>query len=86
MSIDETMASGGRGVEALAPPPATDFAARAEYGTEARRRSPRSSHEGWSPAPGRGDLLALLEEQATTRVPELVPIRHARMLVSPCTF
>jgi hypothetical protein len=28
----------------------------------------------------------LLEEQATTRVPELVPIRHGRMLVSPFTF
>jgi uncharacterized protein (DUF2252 family) len=86
MSIDETMMSGGRGVEALAPPPPTDFAARAAYGKEARRRSPRSSHEGWSPAPDRGDPIALLEEQATTRVPELVPIRHARMLVSPFTF
>src|SRR5690349_22552347 len=86
MSIDETMASGGRGVEDLAPPAPTDFAARAEYGKEARRRSPRSSHAGWSPAPHRGDPIALLEEQATTRVPELVPIRHARMLVSPFTF
>jgi uncharacterized protein (DUF2252 family) len=86
MSIDETTTSGGRGVEALAPPPPTDFAARAEFGKEARRRSPRSSHEGWAPAPDRGDPIALLEEQATTRVPELVPIRHARMLVSPFTF
>jgi uncharacterized protein (DUF2252 family) len=87
MSIDETTStSDGRGVEALAPPPPSDFAARAEYGKEARRRSPRSSHEGWTEPSDRGDPIALIEEQATTRVPELVPIRHARMLVSPFTF
>ena len=63
-----------------------DFAARAEFGREARRRTPRSAHEGWVPASDRPDPVALIEEQATTRVPELVPIRHARMLVSPFTF
>jgi uncharacterized protein (DUF2252 family) len=36
--------------------------------------------------PGRPDPVALLEEQAVTRVPELVPIRYGRMLVSPFTF
>ena len=36
--------------------------------------------------PGRPDPVALLEEQARSRVPELVPIRHGRMLVSPSTF
>jgi uncharacterized protein (DUF2252 family) len=35
---------------------------------------------------GRPDPIALLEEQAKTRVPELVPIRYGRMLVSPFTF
>ena len=39
-----------------------------------------------SPAPDRPDPVALLEQQATTRVPELVPIRYGRMLVSPFTF
>ncbi|MDF2509382.1 MAG: hypothetical protein K0Q52_3241, partial [Microbacterium sp.] len=67
-------------------PSSSDFAARAEYGREARRRSPRSADEGWAPASDRPDPISLLEEQATTRVPELVPIRHARMLVSPFTF
>ncbi len=71
--------------EKLAPA-SEDFAARAEFGREARRRTPRSSHEGWAPAPDRADPVALIEEQATTRVQELVPIRHARMLVSPFTF
>ena len=38
------------------------------------------------PRPGRPDPVDLLEEQAATRVPELVPIRYGRMLVSPFTF
>ncbi|MCD2440940.1 DUF2252 domain-containing protein [Agromyces sp. SYSU K20354] len=67
-------------------PSPTDFAGRADFGREARRRTPRSSHAGWTPPTDRVDPVALLEEQATTRVPELVPIRHARMLVSPFTF
>ncbi|MFI2102730.1 DUF2252 domain-containing protein [Isoptericola sp. NPDC019693] len=70
----------------LAPPPPTDFALRAEHGRAARRRTPRSSHGGWAPPSGRADPVALLEEQAATRVPELVPVRHRRMMVSPFTF
>ena len=37
-------------------------------------------------APRRADPIELLERQAKTRVPELVPIRYGRMLVSPFTF
>ena len=48
--------------------------------------APRSSHGSWEPAPNRLDPVALLEEQAESRVPELVPIRYGRMLVSPFTF
>ena len=47
---------------------------------------PPSAHAGWRPAPDRPDPVALLEEQAATRIPELVPIRHGRMAVSPFTF
>ena len=43
-------------------------------------------HGRWEPAPDRPDPVALLEEQAASRVPELVPIRYGRMLVSPFTF
>ena len=64
----------------------TDFAARVEWGRDARRRSPRRAHADWRPDPNRPDPVALLEEQATSRVPELIPIRHARMMVSPFTF
>ena len=55
-------------------------------GRRARGDVPRSVHGGWQPAPDRADPVDLLEEQATTRVPELVPIRYGRMLVSPFTF
>ena len=58
----------------------------AAQGKAARRDAPRSSHANWQPAANRPDPIALLEEQAESRVPELVPIRHGRMLVSPSTF
>src|SRR5215217_276369 len=61
-------------------------AERAARGKAARAEVPRSSHAGWEPASGRGDPVDVLEEQAQTRVPELVPIRYGRMLVSPFTF
>jgi uncharacterized protein (DUF2252 family) len=59
---------------------------RAARGKAARADVPRSSHATWEPAPLRRSPLELLEEQAKTRVPELVPIRYGRMLVSPFTF
>ena len=59
---------------------------RIARGRAARRASPRSGHGRWQPAPGRPDPIALLEQQARARVPELIPIRHGRMLVSPFTF
>jgi uncharacterized protein (DUF2252 family) len=59
---------------------------RAERGKVARAEVPRSSHAGFEPSPGRADPVDLLESQARTRVPELVPIRYGRMLVSPFTF
>ena len=59
---------------------------RVARGRDARRDSPRSGHGRWQPAPDRPDPVALLEQQAATRVPELVPIRYGRMLVSPFTF
>ncbi|PPL19941.1 DUF2252 domain-containing protein [Microterricola pindariensis] len=62
------------------------FQRRQEAGREARRRTPRSAHADWAPGAGRPDPVALLEEQALNRAPELVPIRYGRMAVSPFTF
>jgi len=59
---------------------------RRARGKEARKRMPSASHEGWKPAADRPDPVELLEEQNTTREPDLVPVRHGRMLVSPFTF
>jgi hypothetical protein len=59
---------------------------RVARGKAARNEVPRSSHGRWVPAENRPDPIALLEEQATSRVPELVPIRYGRMLESPFTF
>ena len=59
---------------------------RAERGKAARAVVPRDSHAMFDPGPDRPDPLALLEEQAKTRVPDLVPVRWGRMMVSPFTF
>jgi Uncharacterized protein conserved in bacteria (DUF2252) len=59
---------------------------RKARGKAARGEAPRSGHATWEPAVDRPDPIALLDEQAQSRVPELVPIRNGRMLVSPGTF
>jgi len=66
------------------PHPSVDE--RQVQGKEARDRTPLDSHTGWAPATDRPDPVALLEEQDATREPDLVPVRHGRMLVSPFTF
>jgi uncharacterized protein (DUF2252 family) len=59
---------------------------RASRGKAARSEVRRSSHGRWEPATDRRDPVSLLEEQGESRVPELVPIRYGRMMVSPFTF
>ena len=59
---------------------------RKAAGRQAQDRTPPSSHAGWRPAADRPDPVALLEEQNITREPDLVPVRHGRMMVSPFTF
>jgi uncharacterized protein (DUF2252 family) len=61
-------------------------AERVARGRAARSTAPRSSHAAFEPSADRADPLELLERQATTRVPELIPVRYGRMLVSPFTF
>jgi len=59
---------------------------RIARGKQARAEVPRSNHAAYDSPPDRPDPIALLQLQALTRVPELVPIRYGRMLVSPFTF
>jgi len=64
----------------------SSVADRVASGKAARAQTPLNSHRDWSPAEDRPDPVALLEEQNLTRVPELVPVRHGRMMASPFTF
>ena len=68
------------------PVPHLSVAERVARGKAARAEVPRASHGGFEPKATRVDPVELLERQAKTRVPELVPIRYGRMLVSPFTF
>jgi uncharacterized protein (DUF2252 family) len=71
---------------ATRPVPHLSVAERVARGKAARAEVPRASHATFEPSPTRADPVALLERQGKSRVPELVPIRYGRMLVSPFTF
>jgi uncharacterized protein (DUF2252 family) len=66
--------------------PHLSVAERVARGKAARKEVPRAGHALFEPLSTRADPVELLERQAKTRVPELVPIRYGRMLVSPFTF
>ena len=59
---------------------------RMEAGKALRKKLPRSKQGEYKPAKNRVDPVSILEEQAKTRIAELVPIRYARMLTSPFAF
>src|SRR4029450_7125379 len=70
------------------PPVITHLAPdeRAAIGKAARAKTFRESHAGWEPASDRPNPIALLEEQARSRITDLAPIRYGRMLASPFAF
>jgi uncharacterized protein (DUF2252 family) len=68
------------GLGALTP------AERAVRGKIARAEVPLESHAAFDPPAGRPDPISLLEQQAKSRIPELVPVRYGRMMVSPFTY
>ena len=88
----ETVTSGGKVGSAArkrkpgVPVPHLSVAERVARGKAARVEVPRASHAVFEPSSTRADPVELLERQAKSRVPELVPIRYGRMLVSPFTF
>jgi uncharacterized protein (DUF2252 family) len=63
-----------------------DAPERAAAGRAARSGARRSSHAAWEAPEDRADPVAILERQAASRVPELVPIRYGRMSASPFAF
>jgi len=79
-----TEAGDGTGASASVVPHFTE-AERQARGRAARAEVPRSSHSVLGDVPDR-DPVRILEEQAASRVPELVPIRYGRMLASAFAF
>ena len=59
---------------------------RLAEGRAERESVPLEAHGEWASPDQRPDPVGILEKQNATRVPELVPIRHGRMSVSPFTF
>jgi uncharacterized protein (DUF2252 family) len=62
---------------------------RAEFhamGKSQRDKCLRESHAAWQPASDRPDPIFLMEESDKGRIPQLIPIRHGRMLQSPFTY
>ncbi|SEA37810.1 DUF2252 domain-containing protein [Variovorax sp. YR216] len=58
---------------------------RMAAGKALRERIPRTSHADFE-RPRGVDPVAILRRQAKTRIPELIPVRHARMMQSPFAF
>jgi uncharacterized protein (DUF2252 family) len=65
---------------------ANGVAQREAVGKAAREHTPRSCHGEWKAAADRGDPIAILEAQGTSRVQELLPIRYGRMATSAFAF
>jgi uncharacterized protein (DUF2252 family) len=61
-------------------------AERSAFGRQVRAAVPRSRHGEWKPGADRTDPLEILALQATTRLPDLVPIRYGRMSASAFAF
>jgi uncharacterized protein (DUF2252 family) len=80
MAMTETAPERARKVEHLT------VADRSALGKAARAKVSRSQHGEWAPVADRPDPVALMEAQETTRLPELLPLRHSRMAASPFAF
>jgi uncharacterized protein (DUF2252 family) len=59
---------------------------RRAMGKEAAARVPLQAHRGWGPSAARRGPVEVLSQQEKDRLPDLVPVRHGRMMVSPFTF
>ena len=55
-------------------------------GKSLRDKCPRQSHAAWKAPHDRPDPVALVEKSSQGRIPELIPIRHQRMLATPFSF
>ena len=65
---------------------AATYAERYAAGKALRKTCPRKSHAAWKPAVDRPDPVHLILEAEKNRIPDLLPLRHGRMVRSPFTF
>jgi uncharacterized protein (DUF2252 family) len=72
--------------DTLTPEVGLTTAERALRGRTVRERVRRTAHGHWVPAADRPDPVKLLLQQEATRLPDLVPLRHERMSLSPFAF
>jgi uncharacterized protein (DUF2252 family) len=56
------------------------------FGKNLRDKCPREAHAVWQAPKNRPDPLALMMESNKGRMPQLLPVRHGRMMRSPFTF
>jgi len=61
-------------------------AERHALGKRLREACPRSSHAAWKALPDRPDPVELVLKADKGRIPELISLRHGRMVQSPFTF
>jgi uncharacterized protein (DUF2252 family) len=66
--------------------PPTSVSERAHHGEKLRKKVPLERHAEWKPRKKRADPIAILEQQSTSRMPDLVPLRYGRMAASPFAF
>jgi len=59
---------------------------RFSAGKKLREKFNRIKQDEYKTPDNRIDPISILEEQAKTRLPELIPVRYARMLTSPFAF
>jgi uncharacterized protein (DUF2252 family) len=65
---------------------ATSKIERRKQGKALREKLPRASQAEWKPRSKSQDIVNLLEESDTDRIPGLLPVKYQRMAVSPFTF
>ena len=83
---DPTRAAPGGEASPEATVTAPTVESRVAAGRQAAQEVPLESLGEYSAGPARPDPVALLMRQDESRMPDLVPVRHGRMLVSPFTF
>lgn len=75
-------------IDPLEPASHRDLAPETRYqrGLDARKKAPRKKVFGFMSQPERPDPLETLLHQESTRIPELLPLRHSRMAQSAFAF